>query len=169
MCIYAHSLPFPLCYNTGGLAFRVFSFSAIMTSFIGCFLSVVEEFNEFTRSIRTNPVGEHTHIKKGLLYSSVLIPPAVLATLYPGLFLTAIENSGGYSDPLLFGLLPVAMAWKQRYPKSGSSTSQPIVPGGKSVLMGVVAVTAAMIINKSSDQLGELGSHLLALADTQLM
>jgi hypothetical protein len=28
--------------------------------------------------------------------------------------LGAIETSGGFGDPFLFGLLPVIMAWKQR-------------------------------------------------------
>jgi hypothetical protein len=30
-------------------------------------------------------------------------------------FLGAIETSGGFGDPFLFGLLPVFMAWRQRY------------------------------------------------------
>lgn len=36
-----------------GLTLRAFSLGAIATSFIGCFLSIVEEFNEFLRSMST--------------------------------------------------------------------------------------------------------------------
>lgn len=35
-----------------GLTLRAFSLGAIATSFIGCFLSMVEEFNEFLRSMK---------------------------------------------------------------------------------------------------------------------
>ena len=37
------------------MALRAFSLGAIATSFVGCFLSMVEEFNEFLRSLQQPP------------------------------------------------------------------------------------------------------------------
>ena len=59
-------------------------------------------------------------------------------------FLGAIETSGGFGDPFLFGLLPVIMAWRQRYSSGqqeeegeGKKMRAEMVPGGKAGLAGL--------------------------------
>ncbi|KAM3567078.1 hypothetical protein VYU27_010771, partial [Nannochloropsis oceanica] len=173
-----------------GLTLRVFSLGAIATSFIGCILSIVEEFAEFGRSFQTTAPprppslppslppsslegegdaitllaaatmthpsppslpsslfeeeekevaaaaaaaapavegGRETSLSKANsqegggvgnklpMLALILLPPLLFATLYPDGFLGAIETSGGFGDPFLFGILPVVMAWRQRY------------------------------------------------------
>jgi amino acid permease len=142
-----------------GVVLRVFSLAAIVTSFIGCFLSLTEEFSEFLREIKVPAPGEGATPRDKLpLYLSILVPPAMAAVLYPGGFLSAIESSGGYGDPFLFGLLPVCMAWQQRYQPGpigadAPPKGEPLLPGGKFTLVAVLAVTIGMFINKSSESL----------------
>lgn len=87
-------------------------------------------------------------------------------------FLSAIETSGGFGDPFLFGLLPVLMAWRQRYGdekanevegegEEGASTpaattTPPLLPGGKVGLTAMGAVTVAMLLNKGADYAPDL-------------
>eukprot|EP00953_Heterococcus_sp_UTEX-ZZ885_P002305 1763-Heterococcus_DN1.PRE.7 len=49
------------------------------------------------------------------LYLLILGPPLVLAIIEPTIFFNALESAGTFGISLLFGLLPAAMAWQQRY------------------------------------------------------
>lgn len=150
----------------------MFSLAAIATSFLGCTLSVIEEISEFLRGSNPNQhidMKEPSPLEKLPLYSLVLVPPLLASVVYPEGFLTAIETSGGFGDPFLFGLLPVVMAWKQRYGTPAAATqageglstetvverekAEPLLPGGKASLVAVAAITVAMFINKSSESL----------------
>ena len=42
-------------------------------------------------------------------------PPLVLALSFPGVFFSALDYAGTYGVLVLFGLLPAAMAWSERY------------------------------------------------------
>lgn len=123
---------------------------------------MIEEISEFLRG----PNPGHVDLKepnageKLPLYLVVLVPPLIASVVYPEGFLSAIETSGGYGDPFLFGLLPVVMAWKQRYDTeqaaanplaSPEEKAKPLLPGGKVSLALVALTTVAMFINKSSE------------------
>ena len=43
------------------------------------------------------------------------LPPFLLALAFPALFFSALDFAGCYGVLTLFGLLPVAMAWSERY------------------------------------------------------
>jgi tyrosine-specific transport protein len=49
------------------------------------------------------------------LYLLILGPPLILAIIEPTIFFNALESAGTFGISLLFGLLPAAMAWQQRY------------------------------------------------------
>ena len=48
-------------------------------------------------------------------YALTLGPPFLLALTFPNLFFDALDFAGTYGVLTLFGLLPVAMAWSERY------------------------------------------------------
>lgn len=64
-------------------------------------------------------------------------PPLLLGLIYPNLFISALNFAGGICTVILFGLLPVIMAWKARYKDSMSGTYQ--LFGGKKLLIGIFA------------------------------
>lgn len=85
-----------------------------------------------------------TGSRQPLPYVLTLAPPLALALLAPGIFFEALDFAGTYGVLILFALIPVAMAWSERY--SGTTlSSQQVVPGGKPVLVVVAAGAAAVI------------------------
>ena len=56
----------------------------------------------------------------------------------------------------LFGILPAAMAWSERYGDS-TLTKIEIVPGGKPVLLLVGGTAAAIIVNEVAETVSRLG------------
>jgi tyrosine-specific transport protein len=46
-----------------------------------------------------------------------LLPPLILALLFPNLFYTALNFAGGICTVVLFGIIPALMIWKGRYIK----------------------------------------------------
>lgn len=76
--------------------------------------------------------------KKLGLCLAIFLPPTFVALIYPGVFITALEYTGGISCALLFGLLPPLMVWVGRYVKKYPIYHQQ-VPGGKSILALLIA------------------------------
>lgn len=59
-------------------------------------------------------------------------------------FFSALDFAGTYGVLVLFGLIPVAMVWSERY--SGTTLSRiQVVPGGRPVLVAVAAVAGGII------------------------
>ena len=60
--------------------------------------------------------------------------------------------AGTYGVLTLFGIMPAAMAWRQRYSRAdaGSSASSKleVVPGGKPVLLCIGGAAAGVIANE---------------------
>ncbi|RWW67933.1 hypothetical protein BHE74_00024579 [Ensete ventricosum] len=91
---------------------------------------------------------------KPLPYLLTLLPPLVLSLLDPDVFYKALDFAGTYGGKLsaffslnvamsvlhpvlvLFGVLPAAMSWSERYSKSAlTPITDPLVPGGRSTLI----------------------------------
>ena len=53
--------------------------------------------------------------KSPLPYVASLLPPTLLALSYPDVFFKALDYAGTYGVLLLFGLVPAAMAWSERW------------------------------------------------------
>lgn len=81
---------------------------------------------------------------------AILLPPLAVAVTDPDVFFTALDNAGTFGISLLCGVLPAAMAWRQRYTEASAGgeggdeeegtlatlATLPLVPGGKATLTG---------------------------------
>jgi len=85
-----------------------FGFFALITSFLGVSLSMVDFLADGLKVPRTGwwRVG---------LCLIVFLPPALFASLYPHIFIDAIGVAGGFGEAILNGLLPISMVWIGRY------------------------------------------------------
>ncbi|MQL96317.1 hypothetical protein Taro_028991 [Colocasia esculenta] len=119
----------------------VFSFLAIATSYIGFILGL----SDFLSDLLKLPTGK----SMPLPYLLTLLPPLVLALLDPEIFFKALDFAGTYGVLVLFGILPAAMSWSERY--SGSSPSPilpPLVPGGRFTLLVVIGGALSVILSE---------------------
>ncbi len=66
-----------------------------------------------------------------------LIPPLIFGIIYPNVFIHALNFAGGICTVILFGILPVIMAWRARYRDGIQGTYQ--LFGGKKLLLGIFA------------------------------
>jgi tyrosine-specific transport protein len=115
---------------------QAFAFFAIVTSFLSVSLSFIDFLADGLK-IKKTPKG------KIILVLLVLGPPFVCALLYPTIFLIALNTAGGFGAVILFGILPALMVWKGRY--SQKLGLPQLVPGGKPLLVGVIAFSAWVI------------------------
>lgn len=85
-----------------------------------------------------------------LTYALTVLPPLLMACTSPSLFYAALDVAGTYGVMTLFGLLPAAMAWSQRLPRSQSRPAPHtrLMAGGNAVLIGVGAIALAVIFNE---------------------
>ncbi|KAJ4979735.1 hypothetical protein NE237_010515 [Protea cynaroides] len=121
-----------------GPIIEVFSFLAIATSYIGFTLGLSDFFADLLKL----PSGQ----SKPLPYLLTLLPPLILSLLDPEIFFKALDFAGTYGVLVLFGILPAAMAWSDRYSGSSSSPKLPtLVPGGRFTLT-LVTVGAGYVI-----------------------
>jgi tyrosine-specific transport protein len=116
---------------------QYFAFFAIVTSFLGVLLSFVDF------------LADGLHIKKtakGKAFLSCLAigPPFIFSTIYPKIFLLALNYAGSYGAVILFGIIPALMVWSGRYVKKIDTIR--IVPGGRLLLSVVIAISVSIII-----------------------
>lgn len=122
-----------------------FSFLAVATSFIGFVLGLLDFFAD----VLDLPTGSKTPASIAL----TLLPPLACALSFPGIFFKALDFAGTYGVLVLFGLIPVAMAWSERdsVKNSGSKGLFPapsMVPGGSSVLLLLGSIAAGVIVDQ---------------------
>lgn len=103
-----------------------FGFFALVTSFLGVSLSMVDFFYDGFK---------HTfgRVKKGWLCLLVFFPPAIFAAYNPGIFVEALGVAGGLGETVLNGLIPIMMVWVGRYRLKLVSHYR--LPGGKLILI----------------------------------
>jgi len=87
-----------------------FGFFALVTSFLGVSLSMVDFLADGLKI-----KARHIPGPRLLLCCAVLIPPALFAAAKPDIFIEAIGIAGGYGEAILNGLLPISMVWVGRY------------------------------------------------------
>lgn len=122
-----------------------FAFFAVVTSFLAVALSFVDFLSDGLH-VKKTPKG------KIFLCLLALMPPFLFALIYPKIFLVALGYAGGFGAVILFGLLPVAMAWSGRYIKK---LNQPqILPGGKFALILIVICSLIVILLQLKQELG---------------
>ncbi len=83
-----------------------------------------------------------------------LIPPLILGIIYPDIFIYALNFAGGICAVLLFGILPVLMAWKGRYQDHLSGSYQ--LFGGKKMLIAIFSVALFIFLFELTSLFGLL-------------
>ncbi len=93
---------FNLSHHPWIVAFSaLFAFFALVTSFLGVSLSVVDFLAD---ALGVNRKGFY----RFFLILLMLIPPVVFSMLYPSIFMEALGLAGGIGEALMNGLLPIA-------------------------------------------------------------
>jgi len=115
---------------------NAFAFFAILTSFLGVSLSFVDFLSD---GLQIKKEG----LPLVLLCVFVIVPPALFASVDPTLFLQALNYAGGYGAMLIFGLLPIAMAYSGRYYQKRQGVI--FLPGGKLSLAILLAFSIIVI------------------------
>jgi tyrosine-specific transport protein len=113
-----------------------FAFFAVITSFLAQGLSLTHFIAD---GLKTVPTRKNTW----WLTTLALLPPLIFALSYPEVFFKALGFAGGICAMILFGILPVAMAWIGRYKKGITSSYH--VKGGKPALIGALAFALLVI------------------------
>lgn len=115
---------------------RFFAFFAIVTSFLGVSLSLLDFLADGLK-VEKN--------RRGRLFLYLLtFGPPLLITLYdPRAFLTALEYAGAFGVVVLLGLLPALMVWRGRYTKK--YVSRFTTPGGKVALIIVILLSLSVV------------------------
>ncbi|CAA6662190.1 unnamed protein product [Spirodela intermedia] len=132
--------------NSGmvGPIIEVFSLLAIATSYIGFILGLAD----FLSDLLKLPSGQ----SKPLPYLLTLVPPLILSLLDPEIFFKALDFAGTYGVLVLFGVVPAAMSWSERYSDPAKSPAlPPIVPGGRYTLFFVMAGAGCVILSQILD------------------
>ncbi|XP_062016663.1 uncharacterized protein LOC133733070 isoform X2 [Rosa rugosa] len=127
---------------------EVFSIFAIATSYIGFVLGLCD----FLSDLLKLPAGQSRPV---LPYLLTLIPPVVLSLLDPDIFFKALDFAGTYGVLVLFGIVPAAMSWSDRYSSSSTAVKLPrLVPGGRLTLSLVAGGAGYVIFSEIIDKLG---------------
>lgn len=125
---------------------EIFSFFAIVTSFLGVSLSL-KDF-----------LADGLHIKKDTLGKLILcaltfLPPLFFAWASPRAFFGALSYAGAFGVVTLLGILPALMVWWGRY-RHGYSSAQFKTPGGKFTLVMIIIFSLFVIMIELGNQIG---------------
>ncbi|KAF9599357.1 hypothetical protein IFM89_036814 [Coptis chinensis] len=124
-----------------GPVVEAFSFFAIATSYIGFVLGLADFLSDLFKL--------PTDQSKPLPYVLSLLPPLVLSLLDPEIFFKALDFAGTYGVLVLFGILPAAMSWSDRYSNDSESLKlPPLVPGGRFSLSLVMGGAGYVILSE---------------------
>lgn len=113
-----------------------FGFFALVTSFLGVSLSMVDFFAD---GFRVKTMG----LPRIALCLLVFIPPAIFAAVNPGIFIEALGIAGGFGEAILNGMIPILMVWVGRYHMK--LEGQYRVMGGRPLLVFLLLFTLFII------------------------
>lgn len=151
----AHLLTAFLGNSAIAMVARLFSFFAIVTSFLGVSLSLFD-FLADGLSIKKTRGG------RVLLYCLTFFPPLAITLTDPHVFLSALEYAGAFGVVILLGLLPALMVWAGRYRKGLADAADYRAPGGKPALLIVMALSLAVVVIEVANKLSLLILELIA-------
>ncbi|CEM06813.1 unnamed protein product [Vitrella brassicaformis CCMP3155] len=143
--------------GSGGAALgslvSVFSEFAIVTSFIGFVIGLLDFLSDLWRGFPSLSKASPA-VERAALYCTILIPPAIVAAIDPQIFFGALDNAGTFGISVLFGIIPAAMAWNERYNTATLAATPPLVPGGKITLAIMIGIASALIVEQVLDKTG---------------
>jgi tyrosine-specific transport protein len=156
--------------GVGSPFMTVFSVTAVIGSAIGCTMAASEELQAILDGTDNDIVGtegkleavSRTDKDKAIVFEqqqqqqqpayswpavvTAVSIPFVCSTLCPnGDYAQALRLSGGFGIPILYGAIPVAMAWTQRQKLQDQAN---LVPGGN-VSLGLVATAFGLFMMNS--------------------
>jgi tyrosine-specific transport protein len=131
--------------STVAVIAQIFSFFAIVTSFMGVTLSLSDFLADGLRI-------KKTHTGRIVLYVLTFVPPLFFILLSPRAFLSALEYAGAFGVVVLLGLLPPLMVWVGRYRKGFKGPFQ--VPGGKLALGTAILISLIVIGSEIVNKIG---------------
>ena len=114
-----------------------FALFAIVTSMLGVSFSIVDFLGD---GLKLKRFGRD----RLLLCLLTFIPPFVLSSLDPSLFIIAIGIAGGFGEAFLNGILPAMLVWIGRYKMN--LTSKMKVFGGKITLLLIFLIGALVML-----------------------
>ncbi|MEM8628938.1 MAG: aromatic amino acid transport family protein [Chlamydiota bacterium] len=104
-------------WNLGGplvkLSARLFSFFAIVTSFLGVSFSMIDFWGDAFGLRRKGK-------QRAFLGGVTFFPPLLIALYYPQIFLHALELAGGFGEAVLNGALPILLVALHRKATGGN-------------------------------------------------
>jgi len=112
-----------------------FAFFAIITSFLAQGLTLTHFLAD---GFKLPPIRKHLR----WLCLLALLPPLFFALYNPQIFFKALSFAGGICAMILFGILPVSMAWVGRYRRKHRSNYH--VSGGKPAL--IIALLFSLLV-----------------------
>jgi tyrosine-specific transport protein len=115
---------------------HIFTSICLLTSFIGVALCMVDFLAD---GFRVEKKGKTNF----LICCAALIPPLLIVTINPGIFIAALAYAGIYCVVLLI-ILPALMVWRGRYHKKIATGYQ--VFGGKPLLIILLIVSVLIIL-----------------------
>jgi len=167
-----------------GIWVNSFSAFALLTSFIGALLGLVDYFADaFAKplgigvnsvesteggkitSTSLTPTPRYTTAQKSILFACALCPPLAIALYDPSLLFAALDYAGIFGDLFLFGMIPVAMVWQQRYGAKDQVDDPflvpPVLPGGRLTLVLMMGIAGTVFFLEASNLLfGTIGAGL---------
>lgn len=120
-----------------GILVQAFSFFAIITSFLGVSLSLLDFLSDGLHINKTSA-------GRTILYALTFGPPLAFTLIDPRAFFSALEYAGAFGVIILLGLLPALMVWSGRYYHRFPSDKYR-APGGKIALTVVMVASLAVI------------------------
>lgn len=123
----------------------MFAVTAIITSFIGVALSMVDFAREGLYKAFRLPI--HRSWTKYLVLSVAFIPPTWFSLSSPTVFFTALEVAGVFGVVLLLAFFPALMVYCQRYRKSVENPENGYkAPGGKKIILGYMVLCLLLVV-----------------------
>ena len=133
-----------------GVSVGLFSFSAVVTSFVGFFYGLRSYLRDLLLGDDDAVDGPRRAVADNdvLLAGLVLVPPTLVAAVDPKVFLPALDAAGTFGITTLFGIVPAVSAFRMQ------TRDDAYVPGGSATLAAMVALSAAVIVEGALDLLG---------------
>ena len=124
---------------------QAMAFFAILTSFLAQSLGIVHFLADglkISTSGKREPIG---------LCALAMLPPLILALIYPQLFFKALNFAGGICANILFGLLPALILWIGRNKAEPSAYR---VFGGKPLMVAMMLFSLLILFLQISTMVG---------------
>ena len=117
-------------------AINLFGISALITSLLGVSFSVIDFLED---GLKLKRKGKHRFV----LCLLTLVPPFIITTYNPSIFLFASGLAGGFGEAFLNGILPAWLVWIGRYKQNLQSGFK--LFGGK-ILLTIILIISVIVI-----------------------